>query len=103
MGWTNSVLLGVTGNRSAIQETQAEFQDLELDIVELYERVSSQAEADQDHGARLEALEAENQELKVLVSSLARLLVNKGVLAAGEVETIVRVLDSADGQGEEGA
>jgi len=39
----------------------------------------------------------------VLVSSLARLLVNKGVLAAGEVETIVRVLDSADGQGEEGA
>ena len=42
---------------------------------------------------RLNDLELENEQLKLYLASLARLLVNKGVLSEGELNAFVDIID----------
>ena len=48
---------------------------------------------DQEQAQVIEQLQKENQELKLYLATLIRLLVAKGVVRADEVETTVRAIE----------
>lgn len=86
MGWGRTLLLGDIGNRLDIQDTEEQINLLYDDLKDI-DRIN----LEQDE--RLAKLEQENQELKLYVASLIRLLVSKGALAPSEVETIVNGIE----------
>jgi len=89
MGWGRTLLLGDIGNRLDIADT-------ERDIESLRKRVRSKSRTDQDQDARLKVLERENDQLKVYLASLLRVLVSKGTLSRGELEAFVDIIDADD-------
>lgn len=48
--------------------------------------------------SQVEALQKENDELKLYLAAVLRLLVHKNVLTVEEIRQVVLALDSADGQ-----
>ena len=86
MGWGRTLLLGDIGNRLDIADT-------ERDIASLRSRLRSKAGTDQAQDNRLEELESENDQLKLYLASLIRLLVSKGTLSRDEVAAFVDIID----------
>lgn len=89
MGWGRTLLLGEIGNRLDIADT-------ERDVERLRRRVRSKAHRDEAQDARLAALEGENEQLKLYLASLIRLLVGKGLLSQDELATFVEIIDADD-------
>jgi len=86
MGWGRTLFLGDIGNRLDIADT-------ERDIQSIRDRLKSSMQVDQAQDMRLNNLEAENNQLKLYLASLARLLVAKRVLSEAELRSIVDVID----------
>ena len=86
MGWGRTLLLGDIGNRLDIADT-------ERDIASLRRRLRSKAGTDQAQDKRLEALEIENDQLKLYLASLIRLLVSKGTLSHDELAAFVDIIE----------
>ncbi len=86
MGWGRTLFLGDIGNRLDIADT-------ERDIQSIRGRLKSSMRVDQAQDMRLDNLEAENNQLKLYLASLARLLVAKGVLSEAELRSIVDIID----------
>ncbi len=86
MGWGRTLLLGDIGNRLDIQDT-------EQDIGELRRLLYDCEDTDDAQDKRLEALEKENDQLKLYLASLIRLLVAKGTLSQVEVAALVDGID----------
>ena len=86
MGWGRTLFLGDIGNRLDIADT-------ERDIQRIRDRLKSSMRVDQAQDMRLDNLEAENNQLKLYLASLARLLVAKGVLSEAELRSIVDIID----------
>ncbi len=89
MGWGRTLLLGDIGNRLDIADT-------EEDIRALRRRVSAKARTDRAQDERLDALEQENEQLKLYLASLIRLLVSKGNLTRDELAAFVDVIESEE-------
>jgi len=89
MGWGRTFLLGDIGNRLDIADT-------ERDVARLRRRLASKSRIDRGQDERLEELENENDQLKLYLASLIRLLVSKGTLSKDEITTFVEIID-ADG------
>jgi len=89
MGWGRTFLLGDIGNRLDIADT-------ERDVASLRRRLASKSRIDRGQDERLEELENENDQLKLYLASLIRLLVSKGTLSKDEITTFVEIID-ADG------
>ena len=89
MGWGRTFLLGDIGNRLDIADT-------ERDVASLRRRLASKSRIDRGQDERLEELENENDQLKLYLASLIRLLVSKGTLSQDEITTFVEIID-ADG------
>jgi len=89
MGWGRTLLLGDIGNRLDIQDT-------EDDVARLRASLAEKELRDLDQEDRLDALARENDQLKLYLASLLRLLVKKDVLTSAELKTFVAVID-ADG------
>ena len=89
MGWGRTFLLGDIGNRLDIADT-------ERDVAGLRRRLASKSRIDRGQDERLEELENENDQLKLYLASLIRLLVSKGTLSKDEITTFVEIID-ADG------
>ncbi len=87
MGWGRTLLLGDIGNRLDIADT-------ERDIASLRQRLHSKAGTDQAQDQRLGDLERENDQLKLYLASLIRLLVSKGTLSHDELAAFVDVIDT---------
>ena len=83
MGWARTLLLGDIGNRLDIEDNEERVAQLRAEL-----RRQRQTDADQDVVINL--LADENDQLKLAIAGLARLLVDKGVASAGEIESIVR-------------
>lgn len=92
MGWGRTLLLGDIGNRLDIADT-------ERDVARLRRNMRSQSFVDQAQDDRLAQLERENDQLKLYVASLLRLLVAKGTLAEDELAAFVDIID-ADAEAE---
>lgn len=86
MGWGRMLFLGNVGQ-------QLDIGDLNNEIAGMQNAVASNEETDRDQGRSIEKLQRENQELKLYLATLVRLLVSKGVLQAEEVNVIVRAIE----------
>lgn len=86
MGWGRMMLLGNVGQQLDIGE-------LETAVTEMQNAVLDNQRTDLDQAKSIAALQRENQELKLYLATVVRLLVSKGVLQPAEVETIVRAIE----------
>ena len=90
MGWGRTLLLGDIGNRMDIADTEDEIRRIKRELGGGYNKDLSQ-------DTKIKALEAENMELKLYLSSVIRILVNKNVLTHEELNTMVGLIDAEDG------
>jgi len=72
---------------------QLDIGDLTQEITGMQNAFAQNQQADHEQGQNIEQLKRENQELKLYLATLVRLLVSKGVLKPEEVETIVRTIE----------
>ena len=87
MGWGRMLLLGNVGQ-------QLDIGDLTNEIAGMQNAFAQNQRGDHEQGQSIELLKKENQELKLYLATLVRLLVSKGVLKPEEVETTVRAIES---------
>ncbi len=86
MGWGRTLFLGDIGNRLDIADT-------ERDIKSLHRKMSKKTSVDQEQEERLKELELENDQMKLYLASLIRLLVSKGTLSQHELQAFVDIID----------
>jgi hypothetical protein len=87
MGWGRMLLMGNVGQ-------QLDIGDLNNEIAGMQSTVAENMQVDREQGRSIELLHRENQELKLYLATLIRLLVAKGVLQQEEVETTVRAIET---------
>ena len=86
MGWGRTLFLGDIGNRLDTADT-------ERDIKRLHRKISNKSRVDQHQEERLKELELENDQMKLYLASLIRLLVSKGTLSQHELHAFVDIID----------
>lgn len=79
MGWGRYFLLGDIGQQ--------------LDLSDMRQALEQQDQRDRTQEETIQTLWRENQQLKMAVTGLANLLVQKGVLPQADVEHIAREID----------
>jgi hypothetical protein len=87
MGWGRMLLLGNVGQ-------QLDLDDLNGEIAGMQSAFLENQQVDLQQAQSLALLRRENQELKLYLATLMRLLVSKGVLKPEEVETTVRAIET---------
>ena len=87
MGWGRMLLLGNVGQ-------QLDIGDLNNEIAGMQSAFLENQQVDLKQAQNLALLRRENQELKLYLATLMRLLVSKGVLKPEEVETTVRAIET---------
>lgn len=90
MGWGRTFLLGDVGNRLDIS-------DCEEDIKVLKESLMQMHDEDQSQDAELIGLRRENDQLKLYLAAMIRLLTSKGLLSSDEIRKMVDIIDAEDG------
>lgn len=89
MGWGRMLLLGNVGQ-------QFDIGDLNNEIAGMQSAVLENQQVDLKQAQSIALLRRENQELKLYLATLMRLLVSKGVLKPEEVETTVRAIETEE-------
>ena len=87
MGWGRMLLLGNVGQ-------QLDLDDLNGEIAGMQSAFLENQQVDLQQAQSIARLHRENQELKLYLATLMRLLVSKGVLKPEEVETTVRAIET---------
>jgi hypothetical protein len=90
MGWGHWLLLDDIGQKHNLAEAIAE-----IDILE--QRLNKAAVGQASVAEELRRLSVENNQLKLYVSALFRLLLDKGIVGLEELETLVTAIDREDG------
>ena len=91
MGWGRMLLLGNLGQQLDIEDQRQEIQNLRA-------RVQSESrQAAQSIELRLDALEKENDEMKLYLAALVRYLAAKGTLDLSDFAKLVDEVDAEDG------
>jgi hypothetical protein len=90
MGWGRFLLLGNLGQQLDIVDQKAEIENLRDELHR--SRVSSPGPA-----ADVARLQAENDELRLYLAAIVRLLTAKGVVRPDEIKQMVDVIDTQDG------
>ncbi len=90
MGWGRFLLLGNLGQQLDISDQRNEIEDLRE---ELRRSRSSSPAASSD----IARLQAENDELRLYLAALVRLLTAKGLVSREEIRRVVNTVDAEDG------
>jgi multidrug resistance efflux pump len=90
MGWGRFLLLGNLGQQLDLSEQRREVDDLRDEL-----RRMRRSDA---NATTLAELRAENDELRLYLTALMRLLAAKGVVTREELEQIVAAIDAEDGE-----
>ncbi len=90
MGWGRTLFLGDIGNRLDIEDCEGE-------IARLRRNLDSQSTVDRSQDQQIQALRADNDELKLYLAALIRLLTSKNVISTGEITGLVEAIDAEDG------
>ncbi len=97
MGWGRLLLLGNVGQQLDLSDQKAEIDELRRELA--YNRHTSVADANElgtvERDIRM--LQRENDELRLYLTAVIRLLVNKGAVTQDELIAIVNAVDSEDG------
>ena len=90
MGWGRYLLMGDLGQQLDLSDQRAEIDRLRSEI-----RQSRSAEPDRSR--QLEELQADNEELRLYLAAVVRILVSKGVVTVDEMKQVVDAIDAQDG------
>jgi hypothetical protein len=90
MGWGRYLLLGDLGQQLDLSDQRAEIDQLRQEM--LRSRATGPDASDV-----LKRLQAENDELRLYVAAVIRILVSKRVVTQGEMKQIVDAIDAEDG------
>ncbi len=90
MGWGRMLLLGDMGQQMDIEDHRENLLKLARENSRLRQTGDSQA-------SRVARLEQENDELKLYLASIVRLMVTKGVFSKEELARVVELVDASDG------
>lgn len=91
MGWLRTILLGNIGNRLDIEDSEREIARLKQTVHSFEKRGAASID-------RVDALVAENAELKLHLVAVLRLLIKKGVISKEEIETMSDEVERQDGK-----
>ncbi len=86
MGWARTLLLGDIGNRLDID-------DVEQDVESVKRHLTDQRDIDMSQDAALSRLQKENDDLKLCITGLMRLLVSKNLVTTDELNRFVNLVD----------
>ena len=92
MGWGRYLLLGDLGQQLDLSDQKREMDTLRDELRR--NRMSS------DNTNDIGQLRAENDELRLYLAAVVRLLTSKGVVTREELKNIVAVVDAEDGRGD---
>ncbi|HQP99858.1 MAG TPA: hypothetical protein PLY86_15485 [bacterium] len=90
MGWGRYLLLGSLGQ-------QLDLSDHENEIAKLRYELERRRSSSKDVTAQIENLEAENDEMRLYLATVLRLLAAKGVVSQEEIRQVVQAIDREDG------
>jgi hypothetical protein len=90
MGWGRFLLLGNLGQQLDIVDQKAELESLREEL--RHSRLSSPEAA-----GDVARLQAENDELRLYLAALVRLLTTKGIVTREEIKRVVDLVDAQDG------
>ncbi len=90
MGWGRTFLLGDIGNRLDIEDCEQDIRVLKQSLMEMHQE-------GHEVDAELRAVQMENNQLKLYVASIMRLLVMKDVVSKDEIQKMVNIIDAEDG------
>jgi hypothetical protein len=90
MGWGRWLLLGDLGQQMDLAAHQAE-------IERLKEQIQSNQAVPSSIEHRLEILQRENDELKLYLAAVIRLMLSKKLAPPDEIKTVVAAVDREDG------
>ena len=90
MGWGRTFLLGDIGNRLDINDCEEDIRVLKQSLMEMYQE-------EHEVDAELRAVQMENNQLKLYLAAVIRLLTNKGVIAREDIQKMVDIIDAEDG------
>jgi hypothetical protein len=90
MGWGRTFFLGDIGNRLDIADCEEDVKVLKESLMQFHQEGQSQ-------DAEIWAVQRENDQLKLYIASMIRLLMSKGVLSRDEIQKMVEIIDGEDG------
>ncbi|MHC5083676.1 MAG: hypothetical protein ACYTET_07020 [Planctomycetota bacterium] len=90
MGWGRTLILGDVGNRLDISDCEQDIRVLKESLMEIHQE-------GQNIDGELLAVRRENDQLKLYIAALMRLLISKQVLSKDEIEKMVDIIDAEDG------
>ena len=90
MGWGRFLLLGDLGQQFDLDDQKAEIEQLRN---ELNQRRNSSL----DSPGQIRMLQNENDELRLYLAALVRILVSKGVITPEQLKQVVETIDTEDG------
>ena len=90
MGWGRYLLLGDLGQ-------QLDLSDQRSEIERLRNEIRRNRSAAPDPSRQLQELQAENEELRLYLAAIVRILVSKRVVTADELKQVVDAVDAQDG------
>lgn len=90
MGWGRTFLLGDIGNRMDISDCEEDIRVLKQSLMEMYQE-------EHEVDAELRTVQMENNQLKLYLAAVIRLLTNNGVIAREDIQKMVDIIDAEDG------
>ncbi|HEX5222200.1 MAG TPA: hypothetical protein VFZ59_21780 [Verrucomicrobiae bacterium] len=93
MGWGRMMLLGNVGQQLDIGDLEGAITEMQGAVTDVQTAVLDNQRLDLDQAKGIAALRRENQDLKLYLATIVRLLVAKSVLKPEEVQTIVRAIE----------
>jgi len=91
MGWGRTLFLDDIGNRLDIADAERDIRSLKRELDDATRDRAAQSDL-------VNALAAENAELKLYLASIVRLLIERGTLSLEEIERMVATIDEEDGR-----
>ncbi len=90
MGWGRTFLLGDVGNRMDISDCEEDIRTLKQSLMQMHQE-------GQEVDSELHAVQMENNQLKLYIAAMIRLLISKNVLTKDEIRGMVDIIDAEDG------
>ena len=91
MGWGRMLLFGNFGQQMDLDDHEAEIASLRRKLERSTDRVARSS-------AELQRLTDENDELKLYIAAILRVLVSKNVVTQAELQSLVQAIDREDGE-----
>jgi hypothetical protein len=74
-----------------------DIEDCENSISRMRQNIDAQSSIDRSQDREIAALRSENDDLKLYLAALIRLLTSKGVVSTDEITRLVEAIDGEDG------